>query len=467
MDEDGFNDYYSEPENRAIHDEKEPWQILMGDDGDNSVDSLLLDTNTTGLYLAACRQTALLDAEQVRTLASQIELGKEVSLIYKGWKARYGEDATASDIVLFLLERIIQAGSMFERVCDYLGISKERCLIDQFNCLELRNAIDGKVEGQLIEEVDKLVRLSNEKVEQELVQLSIDSRLIPWLLLTEVNRVSTMRELGERLNDSNVRSKIAERRVHLERHFDRIQAAARNAVSDLVQANVRLVVSIAKRYRPGRGMTLMDLIQEGNIGLMKVAWKFDHRRGYQFSTYATWWIRQAIGHTITAQSHLIRLPVHMVDSVRKLVRAQDEFHNEYGYEPENEELAALLGVSEKKVVQLMQASYEQMVSLQTLVGEDKTELGDLITDTANPGPEEVATEHLLYEQLYKAVNLLTEREREIIAARFGLKDDDNKTLEEVGTEFGITKERVRQIERQALTKLRYQSCNLKLADYQS
>jgi len=253
----------------------------------------------------------------------------------------------------------------------------------------------------------------------------------------------------------------AEREIEL---AELIEQGSKKAKDELVEANLRLVVNIARRHLR-KGMSFLDLIQEGNLGLMKAAEKFDYRKGYKFSTYATWWIRQAITRAIADQARTIRIPVHMVETIHKVSRASHQLLQTLGREPTTDEIAEVLGMSGERVREILKIAQDP-VSLETPIGEEEdSRLGDFVEDNDSPAPSETASFALLREQLYSVLHTLTPREEEVLKLRYGLEDGRPRTLEEVGLRFDITRERIRQIEAKALRKLRHPSRSKALRDY--
>ena len=287
---------------------------------------------------------------------------------------------------------------------------------------------------------------SAEEMEKMLIQEGLSINDPVRMYLKEIGKVSLL--------DAETELKLAEKM------YNGDQAAK----DQLVESNLRLVVSIAKRY-VGKGMFFLDLIQEGNLGLMKAVDKFDYRKGYKFSTYATWWIRQAITRAIADQARTIRIPVHMVETIHKVSRVSRQLLQELGHEATADEIAAEMDMSPEKVREIMKIAQDP-VSLETPIGEEEdSHLGDFIPDDDSPAPAEAASYMLLREQLCEVLSTLTPREEEVLKLRFGLKDGRTRTLEEVGRVFNITRERIRQIEAKALRKLRHPSRSKRLRDY--
>ena len=314
-----------------------------------------------------------------------------------------------------------------------------------------------------------------DKIYGELEELNIDiveEIEVPEDINEEIAQIETVLASTEGINiDDPVRMYLKEiGKVPLLNATEEIEIAQRMADGDLdakhqlAEANLRLVVSIAKRY-VGRGMLFLDLIQEGNLGLIKAVEKFDYRKGYKFSTYATWWIRQAITRAIADQARTIRIPVHMVETINKLIRVNRQLVQELGRDPRPDEIAHEMGISEDKVREILKIAQEP-VSLETPIGEeDDSHLGDFIPDDDAPAPADAVAVALLKEQLVEVLNTLTPREAKVLRLRYGLDDGKARTLEEVGKEFNVTRERIRQIEAKALRKLRHPSRSKKLKDF--
>ena len=329
--------------------------------------------------------------------------------------------------------------------CD-LELDQIEKIYEQFESagIEIKGYMDSSEFEEIENEVERYE--SAEDMEQMLAQdgLAIDDPV--RMYLKEIGKVPLLE---------------TERELEL---AQRMSEGDEVAKSELVEANLRLVVSIAKRY-VGKGMFFLDLIQEGNLGLMKAVEKFDYRKGYKFSTYATWWIRQAITRSIADQARTIRIPVHMVETIHKVSRISRQLLQEKGREASAEEIAAVMGVSAEKVRDIMKIAQDP-VSLETPIGEEEdSHLGDFIEDQDSPAPAEAAAYTLLREQLNEVLHTLSPREEQVLKLRFGLSDGRPRTLEEVGKEFNITRERIRQIEAKALRKLRHPSRSKKLQGF--
>lgn len=323
----------------------------------------------------------------------------------------------------------------FEKILDFL----------EANNIDVLRITDDDVDDEMLLDVD-----DEDEIEVEKIDLSV-----PDGVSIEDPVRMYLKEIGK------VPLLSAEEEIELAK---RMELGDQEAKKRLAEANLRLVVSIAKRY-VGRGMLFLDLIQEGNLGLIKAVEKFDYRKGYKFSTYATWWIRQAITRAIADQARTIRIPVHMVETINKLIRVSRQLLQELGREPTPEEIAEEMKMPVERVREILKISQEP-VSLETPIGEEEdSHLGDFIKDDNVPVPADAATFTLLKEQLEEVLGTLTEREQKVLTLRFGLEDGRARTLEEVGKEFNVTRERIRQIEAKALRKLRHPSRSRKLKDY--
>ena len=328
-----------------------------------------------------------------------------------------------------------------EKVLDFLEASG----------VDVLRITDSNADDMILDDDDADIdKLDEEEIELDKIDLSV-----PEGVSIEDPVRMYLKEIGK------VPLLSAEEEIELAKRMENGDEAAKKR---LAEANLRLVVSIAKRY-VGRGMLFLDLIQEGNLGLIKAVEKFDYRKGYKFSTYATWWIRQAITRAIADQARTIRIPVHMVETINKLIRVSRQLLQELGREPTPEEIAKEMDMSVERVREILKISQEP-VSLETPIGEEEdSHLGDFIQDDNVPVPADAAAFTLLKEQLVEVLSTLTDREQKVLRLRFGLDDGSARTLEEVGKEFNVTRERIRQIEAKALRKLRHPSRSRKLKDY--
>lgn len=338
------------------------------------------------------------------------------------------------------------------------GVIKYQEIMDTLEDVQLRpdqiEKLYETLEDMNVDVIEEEIQAEAEKVEQEDLD-KVFAAAIPESINIDDPVRMYLKEIGK------VPLLTADEEIDLAR---RMGEGDQEAKRKLAEANLRLVVSIAKRY-VGRGMLFLDLIQEGNLGLIKAVEKFDYKKGYKFSTYATWWIRQAITRAIADQARTIRIPVHMVETINKLIRISRQLLQQYGRDPLPEELAKEMNISEEKVREILKIAQEP-VSLETPIGEEEdSHLGDFIPDDDAPAPAEAAAFTMLKEQLMDVLDTLTPREEKVLKLRFGLEDGRARTLEEVGKEFQVTRERIRQIEAKALRKLRHPSRSKKLRDF--
>ncbi len=408
-----------------------------------------------GMYLSEIRRVGLLSGSDEQRLARQIEEDRHIRKIERQWHDDRGQRPTGSEILSCLLEQLHQERGSLRAVTEYLNIKKtavSKLVVNE----ALRSALDGARDEALTDYLTSNLGCSREEAEQFLVRLSILTHILTPELLALASGAS-----GGKRQPLPLPRKHAED-VAAENHFGRLTAAGSQGRKEITEANLRLVVSVAKRYL-GRGMSLLDLIQEGNMGLMRAVERFDYRKGYKFSTYGHWWIRQAITRAIADHARTIRIPVHMVETIHALVRIRERLVDELGREPGNEDIARAMEITPERVREISKISQEPL-SLEAPLGTDDSHLGDFVQDE-HASPADAAACQVLRDDVKDALRALPDRERRVLELRFGLEDGRSRTLMEVGGEFDVTRERIRQIEGKALRKLRSGPRSKSLRDY--
>ena len=420
--------------------------------------------DSTRMYLREMGQVPLLNTDQEKMLSRKIEKGKHLDHITQTYKQRHNVHPTTTDIIIAILEDLEKNQSFVDILIDGLDLLPDTP-ISQILCNHrFLEAIEGESDAQLITSISELANNSTHETQESLINFYLDCILISQQLIQEIDEQGVQFTLSDSAHNPNIIDAVFCHEEAIHQHLAEIRSEATLAKDRLIESNLRLVVSIAKRY-VGRGIDMLDLVQEGNTGLVRAVMKFDHRRGYKFSTYATWWIRQAVSRAVADQSRTIRIPVHMNEVINKLIGVKRKLTQEYGRDVTNEEIAKEMDISPERVAEILKITMIPM-SLETpIAGDDDSTINDFIPDHKTMPTADMASYLLLKEQIEEVLDGLSEREHRVLQLRFGLEDGQNRTLEEVGLVFGVTRERIRQIEAKALRKLRQPSLSARLMDY--
>jgi RNA polymerase primary sigma factor len=403
------------------------------------------------LYLNEIARFKLLTPQEEVDLFKTIEHGRALTYLSELYTAEHGEPPALEELTFLLLKEMNETLDVFRNSRAVRGFDKIGNLHDELTYPKLQPAIDHAIEPVLEKKVQTKTKSSAERAHDMVVNLAVGLRIFGTEdAPPDLERALKLTEKGATPKNQ----KLAPALKVLGPYVRRAREESARSEEHMVNANLRLVVSVAKKHA-ARGLPLMDLVQEGNGGLMRAVEKFEYRKGYRFSTYATWWIRQAVGRAIADKARTIRLPIHINELISKYTQARERLFQYFGREPKVAELARFMGMTQDKVREAARALRQSVISLETPVGEeDESTLGSLLEDLLSPSPEEEATRELLRQRVRDALSVLTPRERQVIELRFGISDGRARTLDVVGNALGVTRERARQIEAQALTKLR-------------
>ncbi len=415
------------------------------------------------LYLREIGNVPLLSVDAEKHAARQIEIARHISAISSGLENQ-GRQVTSAQIFLEILRELGKTSEIFLQLQKYFDFPENASFVATIKNKRLNAALEREIDKSTVQTIAVKLNLPAESVEYLQVLISIDIALISENILSIISPKVLPSNISTLAKDKKFTEKLKKHQVYLQTYLAQAQADGKQAKDRLTEANLRLVVSIAKKYM-GHGMSLQDMIQEGNIGLMRAVERFNLHKGFKFSTYATWWIRQSITRAIADQARTIRVPVHVIETINKLSRITRELSQEYGRDPTMEEIGKCIGFSPEKVRKVLKNA-QLPVSLELPMGDDsENNLVDFIEDRDAVQPLDNATRQSLKEQIRKALSTLKPKEQIVLRLRYGLDDGRARTLEEVGSEFSVTRERIRQIEAKAIHKLRHTNRSLKLKDY--
>jgi RNA polymerase primary sigma factor len=437
-------------------DIEEPELELLDNENMDSCDPL-------HLYFHQMGRIPLLSVVDERATARKIELGTHIFAVKFDLETK-GIRPTASLVFQNIIRDFVQATEIIHRLREKLDLPQVTNFYQIVTDQKFKKTIDDVIDQLMVQSLADEMNLDPQLVESRITALSLEIAVLPEFVLDAIGNKTALDDVPILLTEKEFVGKLDAEQVYLNEYLEDLESERNKAKDYLIESNLRLVISIAKKYG-GHGMSLLDLIQEGNVGLMKAVEKYNLHKGFKFSTYATWWIRQSVTRAIADQSRAIRVPVHMVETMNKVVRATRDLTQDFGRDPTPEEIGKYLGLTTKKVREI--GKLEQLpISLELPLGEDgENNLGDFITDRDAPQPMDGASDQLLKDEIREVLSTLTPREQRVLQLRFGLEDGWCRTLEECSLEFSVTRERIRQIEAKALRRLRHPSRSRQLRGY--